>query len=109
MALSPNYKYLAYTIGQHTYGSSGTQDIRVRNLQSQEYIDLLSFVRKNKELKGDRILNPKWDSESKYLYFTLNSSENEDTKSLNSSLVRFDINSKETSVIIKEATDTDIN
>ena len=109
LALSPNYKYLAYTIGQHTYGSSGTQDIRVRNLQSQEYIDLLSFVRKNKELKGDRILNPKWDSESKYLYFTLNSSENEKTKSLNSSLVRFDINSKETSVIIKEATDTDIN
>jgi hypothetical protein len=109
LALSPNYKYLAYTIGQYRYGSSGMQDIRVRNLQSQEYIDLLSFVGKNKELKGDRILNPKWDSESKYLYFTLNSSENEKTKSLNSSLVRFDINSKEVRMVVENATDSDIN
>jgi len=105
LALSPNNKYLAYPAGnKYTYGSIGKVDLRIRDLETQEYFDLLKLTQDNKGLNGDKILYAKWDSDSSNLYFTLTND-----KGSSSNLVKLNINSKEPVIIIEDATDSDIN
>ena len=103
ITLSPDNKNVTYPVGDYTFGSSGKVNMRIRNLQTQSYIDVLSFIINRKEFIGNKIFYAKWDSESTNLYFTLTNDEG------NNSLVRFNIDSKEPYIVVPDATDTDIN
>lgn len=105
LALSPDNRYITYPLGEHTYGSSGAVNLRIRDLQTNNYVDLIEVIRKQGDFKGNKVLNAKWDSEGEYLYFTLLG----DNQNVGGSLLKYEVSSKKVYLVVENAVDIDIN
>lgn len=97
--LSPDDKWIIYPLGKHRFGSSGKVDLRIRNLQSNEYFDVLEIVNEKLGNGKDRILFPNWDFNSKVIYFELGESKDDNGKSV----IKFYVASKDLEILIEDA------
>ena len=102
--MSSDNQWAAYLVGSLRELDSET-DLRIRNLHTGEYFDVRNTVNNNLHLNKRRIFYPKWDFDSKNIYFEL-SNTNIDKDKL---VIKFDTLSKHASILVFNAEQVDIN
>lgn len=101
--LSPDNKFISYTLyPPDGYRYDAKTDLRIRNLSSLEYFDLLDVVN-SKGTQGEKIRYPNWDRNSRYLYFQLIDEDN------NNRLMRYDLENQEITTLITNAEQVSVN
>ena len=99
LSISPDDKWVIYPVGEHTFGSIGRTDLRLRSLTTSEYFDILPLLNKNLNLNMARAMYPNWDSNSKYVYLELEG-DSDPQKRL---ILKFDIKKKKGEVLFNNA------
>lgn len=101
--LSHDNKYVMYFSGKYEAENTGRRDLRMRNLITNEYFDILDITQKQTKLNLIRIAYPSWDANSKYVYFKISTNNN------SGYAIKFNIENKEVVVLAKDVDQLNVN
>jgi len=101
--LSPDNRYVMYFSGKYEAENTGRRDLRIRNLTTNEYFDVLDITQKQIKLNLNRIAYPTWDANSKYVYFKISTNNNLGYA------IKFNIENKEVAVLAEDVDQLNVN
>ena len=92
-----------YFSGKYEAENTGRRDLRIRNLTTNEYFDVLDITQKQIKLNLNRIAYPTWDANSKYVYFKISTNNNLGYA------IKFNIENKEVAVLAEDVDQLNVN